>query len=82
MKTNTLAPREGEQPKVELSYKDKNGKHIGLGMDVDVPESNGTDMWNFDFRGVVDSFRDGDVIVLDGDGDYFSIEPGRLEIAD
>lgn len=61
--------------------KDKNGVLIEKGMDVDVPAPNETDIHNFDFRGYVDGFRNGNVLVLDGDGDYFEIAPERLEVA-
>ncbi len=62
--------------------KDKNGKIIEIGMDVDVPAPNETDMHNFDFRGYVEGLTDSYVVVLDGDGDMFMIEPERLEVVE
>jgi hypothetical protein len=62
--------------------KDKNGKIIKEGMEVDVPVPNESDMHNFEFRGYVDGFRNGNVLVLDGDMNYFEIEPERLEVVE
>ncbi len=62
--------------------KDKNGKIISIGDSVDVPKPNKSDMHNFEFRGTVYSFEDELVIVVDGDDEYFNIEPERLEVAD
>lgn len=68
--------------KTESDYLDMNGKAIQMFDDVNVPEpkSDGSDLHNFDFVGMVDGFRNGNVIVVDGDGDCFEIEPERLEI--
>jgi hypothetical protein len=60
--------------------KDKNGKEIKIGQDVDFPEPNDTDIHNFAFRGYVEGFRGEFVQVLDGDNELFEIEPERLEI--
>lgn len=62
--------------------KDINGVKIEQGNTVDVPAPNDSDMHNFEFRGTVDSFRDGYVVVSDGDGDCFSLEPSRLTVID
>ena len=60
--------------------KDKNGKTIEVGMTVDVPTPIDNDIHNFEFEGYVEEIKDDYVIVMDGDGDCFAIEPGRLEI--
>jgi hypothetical protein len=63
------------------NFKDKNGLIIECGMDVIVPEPNETDIYIFEFVGMVDDILDnGNVIVSDGDGDFFEIEAERLEI--
>ena len=60
--------------------KDKNGNTIEVGMVVDVPGPNEGDMHNFGFEGYVEELQENYVIVIDGDGDCFAIEPERLEI--
>lgn len=60
--------------------KDKNGKPLCKGMDVTVPEPDGSDMHNFSFVGTIDSTHDEYITVRDGDDEYFDIEPHRLEI--
>jgi hypothetical protein len=62
-----------------MKYKDKNGVEIFIGDIVDVPDPNDTDLHNYAFSGTVDSFHKEFVTVKDGDGDYFDIEPERLE---
>jgi hypothetical protein len=62
--------------------KDKNGKTIKVGMEVDVPEPNGNDMYNFEFRGSVHSFHDEYVTIEDMESNFFDIEPERLEIVE
>ena len=62
-------------------YLDLNGDAIELFDEVDVPEPNDTDIHNFSFTGMVDSFRNGYVVVVDADGDCFEIEPERLELS-
>ncbi len=61
-------------------YKDKHGFALEVGDDVEVPEPNDSDIHNSSFVGRVDSFRNGNVVVVDGDGDAFEIEPERLEL--
>lgn len=62
--------------------KDKNDVKINVGDTVDVPEPNGSDIHNFEFRGTVaDVLKEkGTVIVEDGDSDFFEFEPERLEV--
>lgn len=66
--------------KTESDYLDMYGKAILTFDNVLVPEPNDTDLHNFEFTGMVDGFRNGNVIVVDGNGDCFEIEPERLEI--
>lgn len=62
--------------------KDKNGKTIEVGMTVDVPTPIDNDIHNFEFEGYVEALEyvHGYVIVMDGDGECFAIEPEKLEI--
>lgn len=61
--------------------KDKNGNLIKTGMSVTVPAPDGNvDIWNHEFVGTVDSFHDNYVTVVDGDGEFFDVEPERLEV--
>jgi hypothetical protein len=62
--------------------KDKNGKKIVIGLSVEVPEPNKTDVHNFSFVGNVTDIleKKGTVIVEDKDSDFFEIEAGRLEV--
>ena len=62
--------------------KDLNGNIIEIGNTVIVPEPNGTDIHTNGFVGNVEGFRGENVLVLDGEGDTFEIEPERLEIQD
>ena len=59
---------------------DKNGTEIKIGSTVNVPEPNDTDVHLYEFTGTVTGFRSGNVTVEDGDGDFFEIEPERLEV--
>lgn len=78
---NNTAPNTGEQPQVKTSMKDKNGKEIEQGMHVIMPEPNSNDMWNFGgFSAYVEEFKDGYLVVTDGDGDSFCVEPNRVKI--
>lgn len=61
-------------------YLDMNGKAIQPFDDVIVPNPNETDIHNFEFQGMVDGFRNGNVLVVDQEGDCFEIEPERLEV--
>jgi len=61
-------------------YLDMNGNAIDLFDEVDVPSPNDSDIHNFEFTGLVDGFRNGNVLVVDGDCDVFEIEPERLEL--
>lgn len=58
---------------------DKNGIEIKIGAVIEVPEPDETDAHSHSFQGYVDGFRHGCVIVMDGDGDAFEVEPERLE---
>ena len=63
------------------NFKDKNGLTIEVDCQVLVPEPNETDIHIFEFVGMVDDILDnGNVIVSDGDGDFFEVEPERLII--
>ena len=62
--------------------KDSKGRTIKKGMSVDVPIPNESDTYNFEFTGHVESFDNGYVVVMDGDGDCFSIEHERLTISE
>jgi hypothetical protein len=62
---------------------EKNGKELFVGDCVLVPEPSGNDMHNHEFMGTIHGFtKDGYAMVIDGDGDYFGIEPERLEFFD
>ena len=61
-------------------YLDMNGTPIRMFDEVDVPEPKEGDLHNFEFTGMVDGFRNGNVVVVDGDGDCFEIETERLEV--
>ena len=62
---------------------DVNGKEINHGDEVLMPEPNGTDIHNHDFVGYVNDILDnGNIIVEDGDSDFFEIEANRVEIQD
>ena len=62
-----------------MSYKDKNGTVIEKFDEVYVPEPNVGDIHNFEFNGFVESFRNGNAVVSDDDGNFFEIEPERIE---
>lgn len=59
---------------------DKNNKTISIGDDVIVPDPNETDLHNYSCQGSVEGFHGEYVLVRDGDGNFFDIEPKRLEI--
>jgi hypothetical protein len=63
--------------------KDKHGKEIKTGMNVMMPEPNETDIWNFGgFVAYVEELAEynNTIVVSDGDGDFFQLEPDRVEI--
>lgn len=62
--------------------RDKNGRSIKIGDNVNVPDPIGDDLHQFEFFGTVDSFRDEMVVVVDQEDQYYEIEPERLEIVD
>jgi len=64
----------------ENFYLDMNGTPIEAFDEVEVPEPNDSDLHNIDFTGMVDGFRNGNVLVVDGDCNIFEIEPERLEV--
>lgn len=60
---------------------DKNGKAITETSTVLVPDPNETDIHSNEFVGsVADILDNGNVIVEDGDSDFFEIESQRLEV--
>lgn len=61
---------------------DSTGKQIAVGATVSVPLPNDTDMWNYEFDGYVDGFHGDYVVVIDGDGDAFCVEPERLTLVE
>ena len=62
--------------------KDKNGNPIVVGDTVDVnPPREGEDR-NFEFTGVIDSFRNGNVVVVDGDDEYFEVETSQVALSE
>ncbi|MDD5649146.1 MAG: hypothetical protein PHF86_01830 [Candidatus Nanoarchaeia archaeon] len=62
--------------------RDKNGRSIKIGDNVNAPEPIGDDLHQYEFFGTVDSFRDEMVIVVDQEDEYYEFEPERLEIVD
>jgi len=62
--------------------KDKNGKELKVGQNVQVPEPNDTDIHNFEFVGYITDIieENNTVIIEDGDSDFFEIESERLII--
>lgn len=61
---------------------DSLGGTINIGDTVLVPEPNNSDLHQHSFVGNVEKFRNGNVVVIDGEGDCFEIEAHRLEIQD
>lgn len=61
-----------------MKYFDFNGDEINAGDTVLVPYPNDTDIHTYSFEGYVSGFRNDNVIVDDGEGDSFEIEPIRL----
>jgi len=61
-------------------YLDVNGKSIQAFDEVEVPEPNDSDIHNNAFTGMVDSFRNGFVVVTDMDCNCYELEPERLEV--
>ncbi len=60
---------------------DKNGIEITETSQVKVPEPNNSDIHQCEFVGsVADILDSGNVIVEDGDSDFFEIEAKRLEV--
>jgi hypothetical protein len=57
---------------------DKLGHKIKIGQQALAPEPNETDSYNHSFIGTVDSFKNANGVVCDGDGEYSEIEPDRL----
>ncbi|HKR05956.1 MAG TPA: hypothetical protein VJY62_15070 [Bacteroidia bacterium] len=57
---------------------DKLGNKIIIGQHTLAPEPNETDNYNHSFVGTVDGFRNENVVVRDGDGEYSEIEPECL----
>lgn len=61
-------------------YLDMNGTAIEAFDEVEAPEPNDTDIHNHAFTGMVDGFRNGNVVVVDGDCNFYEFEPERLEV--
>ena len=61
-------------------YLDMNGTAIEAFDEVEVPEPNDSDIHNHAFTGMVDSFRNGHVVVTDMDCNIYELEPERLEV--
>lgn len=62
------------------SKRDRKGIFIQYFDTVEVPEPNDTDVHNHSFDGTVTGERNGNIIVEDGEGNSFEIEPERLEV--
>lgn len=62
--------------------KDKNGKTINLGANVELPDPNDTDIHGYAFVGRVTDIlaEKGTLIVEDQDSDFFEIEGNRVEV--
>jgi len=61
-------------------YLDANGKSIQKFDEVEVPEPNDTDIHNNAFTGMVDNLKNGYVVVVDQDQNFYEFEPERLEV--
>ena len=60
---------------------DKNGILINFNDDVEMPHPNETDIHHHEFVGnVANILDDGNIIVEDGDGDFFEIEAIRVSV--
>jgi hypothetical protein len=72
-----------EDEDVDLIPMDKNGDEIYVGASVNVDSPGPNDSWNFDFEGTVIelNLEDAFAIVEDQDGDCFSVEFEKLELA-
>ena len=57
-------------------------KKIKVGNRVEMPEPNDSDIWNFGgFIATVEDILDnGNLVVVDSDGDFFEIEADRVEL--
>lgn len=65
--------------------KDIDGTEIGVGDSVIVPEPLHGDLWqhgNFSARVEDCNEITGHLIVIDQDGDFWEVEPARVEVAD
>lgn len=70
-----VSNKQNMKKKKTIGIVDKNGLTIEKGMSVWCPEPNSTDSYNFPFQGDVTDFRNGNLIVRDGDAEYIEIEP-------
>ena len=62
-------------------FVDKNGVKLEVMQIVNVPDPIADDIHNHEFQGTVaDILDNGNVIVEDGDSDFFEIEGYRLEV--
>jgi hypothetical protein len=59
---------------------DKNGHELTVGCCVTIPDPIDIDIHSHSFSGTIADFVNGLAIVEDGESDFFSIEPSRLEI--
>jgi hypothetical protein len=60
--------------------KDSKGNEITAGDEVLVPDPISGDIHVHSFSGAVEGYHDKYVVVSDGDGDCFDIEPERLTV--
>ena len=60
-------------------YKDKYGHILKIDDEVDAPIGSGDDAWRYAFLGQIKDFRDGCAVVVDMDGEWFTIECERLQ---
>ena len=60
--------------------KNKHNFTLVIGDEVEVPSPIAGDLHNFDFVGTIDSFRNGNIVVVDSEENYFEFEPHRLTL--
>lgn len=67
-----------------LKFNDRTGRLLSFGQSVNVDQPRDTiiDGYNEAFNGTVEGFRGPCVVVTDGEGDSFEIEPFNLTIED
>lgn len=61
--------------------KDKDGRVIEVGLEVEVPHGTDDDIWTYEFVGrVADIHEDGIITVEDQDSDSFDMEADRVRV--